>query len=229
MLDYLVGSRARRALLLRLWAEGDRGSVSTLARLCGLSFNATHRELRAMEAAGLALAERQGAALEYRADRRHPQGQVLLALLTPPERQMTAPEAVIAAPPGTEGALVDSLVQSHQDESVALTLPAILWRQREQASHGRLVRESTRRNERQSLGLFLQLAGQLSGDRSLTLRGSFLRDRRRTALRPYFGPGASTSGAQPLPLARRWGYLLRLELERFAAAFRREMRHASRE
>lgn len=179
-----------------------------------------------MEAAGLALAERQGAALEYRAERRHPQGQVLLALLTPPDRGLRAREAVVAAAAGTESALVDSLVESHLDESVALALPAILWRQRDQPGYGRLVREATRRNERQSLGLFLQLAGQLSGDRRLTLRGSFLRDRRRTALRPYFAPGARTSGAELLPLARRWGYLLGLELERFAAAFRRETRHA---
>jgi hypothetical protein len=227
MLDYLVASRPRRALLLRLWVDGESGSISALARRCGLSFAATHRELRAMEAAGLAIAERQGAALEYRAERQHPQGQALLALLTPSVRATTLREAVAAGPTGPETALVDSLVASHLDESVALALPAILWRQREQPGYGRLVREATRRNERQSLGLLLQLAGQLSGDRRLKLRGSFLRDRRRTALRPYFAPGAGTCEAKPLPLAQRWGYLLCLEPQRFAAAFRREMRRPS--
>lgn len=229
MLDYLVASRARRALLLHLWADGESGSISALARRCGLSFTATHRELQAMEAAGLALAERQGAALEYRAERNHPQSQALLALLTPPVRATMPREAVVAAPTSPETLLVDSLVESHRDESVALSLPAILWRQREHSGYGRLVREATRRNERQSLGLFLQLAGHLSGDRRLKLRGSFLRDRRRTAVRPYFAPGAETSGARPLPLAQRWGYLLCLGLEQFAAAFRRETRPAPSE
>jgi len=219
MLEYLVASRARRELLLLLWAQGQKGSVSALARRCGLSFTATYRELQAMAAAGLALAERQGAALEYRADRRHPQGKTLLALLTPTDQEVKGRDEVVVTPSGTEVALVNRLVASHLDRSVALGLPAILWRQREEFNHGRLIREATRRNERQSLGLFLQLAGQLSGDRRLTLRASVLRDRRRTALRPYFAPGVGASGAQSLPLARRWGYLLDLELGRFAAAF----------
>ena len=165
MLEYLVASRARRELLLLLWAQGQKGSVSALARRCGLSFTATYRELEAMAAAGLALAERQGAALEYRADRRHPQGKTLLALLTPTDQEVKGRDEVAVTPSGTEVALVNRLVASHLDRSVALGLPAILWRQREEFNHGRLIREATRRTERQSLGLFLQLAGQLSGDR----------------------------------------------------------------
>jgi predicted transcriptional regulator len=81
MLDYLVTSRARRELLRRLWLDEDSGSVSALARASGVSFSAAHRELEAMKAAGLAVAERRGVALEYRADRRHPQARVLVALL----------------------------------------------------------------------------------------------------------------------------------------------------
>jgi hypothetical protein len=42
-------------------------------------------------------------------------------------------------------------------------------------------------------------------------------------LRPYFAPGVGPSAATPLPLARRWGYLLELELERFAAAFAKDV------
>jgi predicted transcriptional regulator len=81
MLEYLVTSRVRRELLRCLWVDEESGSVSALARGSGVSFAAAHRELEAMKAAGLALVERRGAALEYRADRRHPQARVLIALL----------------------------------------------------------------------------------------------------------------------------------------------------
>jgi hypothetical protein len=214
MLDYLVTSRARRALLLRIWADGESGSVSALARACGLSVTAAHRELQAMEAAGLALSERRGAALEYRAERRHPQSQILVALSMPSDRDVVAGAAVVRVPPWTEDALVDILIASHMDESVALGLPAVLWRQRDQMDYARLAREATRRNERQSLGLFLQLTGQLGGDR------------RRTALRPYFSPGVGASGDKPLPLARRWGYLMSIGLASFAEAFNVGLRRA---
>jgi hypothetical protein len=217
MLEYLVTSRSRRELLRRLWTDGDSGSVSALARGCGLSFTAAHRELQAMEAAGLAIAERRGAAIEYRAERRHAQAQVLVALLKPFERKNPCPV--------TQDALVEKLVASHQDEAAALALPLALWREREGEGYGHLLREATRRNERQALGLFLELAGQLSGDRRLRLRASFLRDRRRTALRPYFTADAGDAPSdRSLPLARRWGYVLNIDLARFAAAFKRSSR-----
>lgn len=178
-----------------------------------------------MEVAGLAIAERQGATLEYRAERRHPQAQVLIALLTPPGGGRPAAVPAGGGRPSPEDALVDSLVASHTDESVALALPAALWRQREQIDFRRLTREATRRNERQSLGLLLQLTGRLGGDRRLMLRAAFLRDRRRTVMRPFFTSGTEPSG-NPLPLARRWGYLLGIGLDRFAQAFRPKRRRA---
>jgi hypothetical protein len=84
MLDYLVTSRTRRTLLHLLWAEGRRGSVSALARASGVNFSAVHRELDAMKEAGLALAERLGPALEFRANREHPHAGTLLSLLALP-------------------------------------------------------------------------------------------------------------------------------------------------
>jgi len=177
-----------------------------------------------MRAAGLAVAERQGLEAVYRADDRHPEAHVLRRLLSPPDR----PRQPVERPPSgsAEEALAESLVRSHQDEEVALALPAALWREREQLDHRRLVQEATRRNERQALGFFLQLTGQLGGDRGLVLRASTLRDRRRTVLRPFFS--RADAGDAPkdtsLPLARRWGFLLNVELARFAAAFTRGSR-----
>ena len=221
MLEYLVTSRARRELLRRLWLDGDSGNVSQLARSCRLSFATAHHELEAMKAAGLALAERQGTSLEYRANRRHPKADALVSLVTPPARGPVIPEKAIGdLRPSPEDVLIDTLVLSHEDEDVALAMPAAFWRQRDELDYGRLMRAATRRNERHALGFFLQLASQLGGDRRLGRRAIFLRDRRRTAMRPYFTSGTEGSG-NPLPLARRWGFLLHVELARFAAAFER--------
>jgi hypothetical protein len=221
MFEYLVTSRTRRELLRRLWLNGDRGSVSALARACEVSFAAAHRELEAMKAAGLAVVERQGLQAVYRADERHPGADVLRALLSPRDDSRGPVERRPSA--SAEDALADSLVLSHEDEEVALTLPALLWRQREQLDYKRLTREATRRNERQTLGFFLQVASRLGGERRLMLRASALRDRRRTLMRPFFTSGNEEAG-DPLPLARRWGYVLNIELARFAAAFKRESR-----
>ena len=230
MLDYLITSRARRELLRRLWLDGDSGNVSALARSCGLNFSAAHRELEAMKAAGLALAERRGTSLEYRANRRHPQAGALVSLLTPAAHGGRAERATEEPHPGPEDALVDRFVLSHEDEAIALGLPAALWRQRDELDYGRLRRAATRRNERHALGFYLQLTGQLSGDPSFGRRALFLRDRRRTVSRSFFStPGAGdATGDKPLPRARRWGFLLNVELARFAAAFKRETRRPGR-
>jgi hypothetical protein len=223
MLEYLVTSRTRRELLRRLWLRGDRGSVSGLARACGVSFAAAHRELEAMKAAGLACVERQGLEAVYRAEDRHPEAAVLRSLLSTRDGSRELPAA---GPSGAsaEDALVDRLVRSREDVDVALALPLALWRQREQIDYTGLVQAATRRNERQALGLFLQLTGQLGGDRRLMLRASTLRDGRRTVVRPYFSSAVGATGVKPLPLALRWGFVLNVELTRFAAAFKRSSR-----
>jgi hypothetical protein len=227
VLSYLVTSRTRRELLRRLWSDGKRGNVSELARSCGLSFAAAHRELEAMKAAGLALVERKGTGLEYRANRRHPQADVLVSLLTPAAAGGLAKQATDDVRPGPEDALVERFVLSHEDEEVALAVPGALWRQRDELDYGRLTRAATRRNERHALGFYLQLTGQLSGDPQFRRRAIFLRDRRRTVARPFFTVGTKASGS-PLPLAQRWGFVLNVELARFAAAFRREARRPAR-
>src|SRR5688572_29096691 len=117
MLDYLVTSRTRRALLHLLWAEGRSGSVSALARESGVNFSAVHRELDAMKDAGLALSERLGPALEFRANRAHPCAGTLLSLLALPVRAapLTAPTKGDRGP-SAEEALLDDLVAAHDSE-----------------------------------------------------------------------------------------------------------------
>ena len=246
MFDYLVTSRARRQLLRRLWADRVSGSVSALARASGVSFAAAHRELEAMKAAGLTVAGRDGVATVYRANLAHPQANVLTALLTaaPPahgaseEQRLRGRLAALGAPlggpaketrhPPPEEVLADGLVLAHHRPTVARVLPVAFWRQRDKLDYERLERAATLRDERQALGFYLELTGQLGGDRRLVRRASRLRDRRRTALRPFFSGGrgsfARAAAQERSPgLARRWGFLMNMELESFATTFRKHV------
>ena len=246
MFDYLVTSRARRQLLRRLWADRASGSVSALARAAGVSFAAAHRELDAMKAAGLTVAERDGVATVYRANLAHPQAEVLEALLTatPPasgdsnEQGLRGQLAVLGAPLGgptpkgrhrpIEEVLADALVLAHQSPTVARVLPVAFWQQRHKLDFGRLEQAATKRDERQALGFYLELTGRLGGDLGLGRRARGLRDARKKALRPFFASGrgsfAMELAREKSPaLARRWGFLMNMELQSFASAFRKHV------
>jgi hypothetical protein len=250
VLEYLVTSRARRQLLRRLWVDRVSGSVSALARASGVSFAAAHRELEAMKAAGLTVAERDGVATVYRANFAHPQTDVLTALLkeTPPghgdleEQRLRGRLAALGAPLAgpvprnhrlpPEEVLADGLVLAHHSPTVARVLPVAFWRQRDKLDFERLERAATQRDERQALGFYLELTGQLGSDRRLVRRARGLRDRRRTALRPFFSAGrgsfARPAAQEKSPaLARRWGFLMNMELKSFATAFHRHVRAAA--
>jgi hypothetical protein len=245
VLDYLVTSRARRQLLRRLWSDKASGSVSELARATGVSFAAAHRELEAMKAAGLTVAERSGVATVYRANLTHPQGEALTALLTaaPPlhrvseEQRLRGQLAALGAPLGgpspkralpVEDVLADGLVLAHQSPTVARVLPVAFWRQRDKLDYERLERAATARDERHSLGFYLELTGRLGRDPRLVRSARSLRDRRRTALRPFFSGGrgefARAAAEERSPaLARRWGWLMNMELDSFSTAFRKHV------
>lgn len=246
LLAYLVPSRARRHLLRRLWGDEAAGSVSELARKAGVSFASAHRELAAMRAEGLALAERAGAELIYHANPDYREAGLVRRLLGQPvassaSSPVTDSErvrgwlAAAGAPllvsqrsrgrlPPLEEVLAEGLVLSHEDATVARVLPLVLWRQRDRLEHGRLVRAATQRNERQALGFFLELTGLLGGDRRMASLSERLRDRRRTRPRPFFaraqGRMALALARKRTPaLARRWGYLMNMDLDSFASAF----------
>jgi len=246
LLSYLVTGRVRRHLLRLLWVEGVAGSVSELARRAGVSFAAAHREMEAMRAEGLALSEPVGAARVYRANPRYRQAGLVRRLLRDgAARSASSPAAdgervrgwlaAAGAPllvsqrskgrlPPLEEVLAEGLVLSHEDATVARVLPLVLWRHRDRLDHGRLVRAATRRNEREALGFFLALAGRLGGDSRLVSLSERLRDRRRTRARPFFsrahGRMALALARKRTPaLARRWGYLMNMDLDSFASVF----------
>jgi DNA-binding transcriptional ArsR family regulator len=246
MLAYLVTSRARRGLLEALWREGARGSVSELARVVGVSFSSAYEELEAMRAAGLAAKERQGKRLVYGARPDHPDADLLMRLLVKREpeplgerqsrlrhmeEKLTALGAPFLAPPrktageSTEQTLADALVLAHESGQLAEMLPYVLWFNRERMNLGQLVEEATRRDERATLGLLLELAGKLGHAPELVRAASELGDRRRRRVRQFFtrasGRWAAAVARLNTPsVARRWGYLMNMPLESFESVFR---------
>lgn len=247
LLPYLVTSRVRRALLRLLWEAGAEGSVSALARRAGVSFAAAHRELQAMRAAGLARSSRAGKSLVYSANPGSPHAKILRELLdaaaaptlpsAPGAEKVRTWLSVAGAPllvsrpggdrmPPLEEVVAEGLVLAHQDATVARVLPLVLWRHRGRLDHEELTRQASVRNERQALGFFLELTGRLGGDHRLSALARGLRDRRRKRARPFFGRSAGPRAVALARLrspavARRWGYLMNMDLESFASAFRR--------
>ncbi len=246
LLSYLVTSRARRRLLGLLWEDEAVGSVSELARQAGVSFAAAHAELEAMRAEGLALSERAGAALVYRANPRYRQAGLVRRLLREGAARSAPPRvddaekvrgwlATVGAPllvsrpsrdrmPPLEEVLAEGVALSHRDATVARLLPPLIWRHRDTLDQARLFRAATGRNERQALGFFLALTGLLGGDPRLAALSEPLRDHRRTRARQFFaraqGRMARTLAEKRTPaLARRWGYLMNMDLDSFASAF----------
>lgn len=245
MLDYLVKGRVRRELFRLLWGMGAAGNISDLARRARVTFSAAHKELEAMRSAGLARAERRGTELVYRAETEHPHAGLLRQLAKAPagvqargnddhdddvRGWLAAAGAPLGSPghkrpsPSLEEALGGGLALSHRDATVARVLPLVLWRQRGRLNLDRLVREASRRDERATLGCFLELAGRFGGDADLVRAALALRDRRRTGTRPFFtgpqGPHAAAVARRNTPKeALRWGYVMNMGLDSFKAIF----------
>ena len=113
---------------------------------------------------------------------------------------------------------------SHLDTAVCRVLPLLLWRHRDRLDWDRLVQEATRRDERQALGCFLELAGLLGRDPRLTAAAQPLRDRRRTKPRMFFagprGPRAMAATRRTTPKeALSWGYLMNIGVDGFRTTF----------
>jgi hypothetical protein len=244
MLSYLMKARGRRQLFRLLWRENAAGSVSALARRGKLAFSTAYRELEGLRAAGLAVVERTGTELVYRADLDHPEGELLRRLATlsevsrKPQRAADAevrtwlanvgapvgsPDPTKSTPP-VETVLASALALSHRDPTVARVCPLMLWRHRKQMDMGRLKLEATRLDEKQTLGYFLELAATFGGDTSLRKTARKLNDRRRTRSRMFFagqhGPLELAQTRRNTPKeATKWGYLMNMSVDSFRSTF----------
>src|SRR5262249_49168876 len=246
MLQLLVTSRARRRLLQLLWGEGARGSAAELAEKAGVGFASAYRELKAMGRYQVVASSHEGGKDVYAANLEHADADVLRRLATsrprmaPPRderadtlrRSLRAMGAPLAVEPTTEkealdeGTLVDGVKLARRDPVVARALPVCVWHQRDRVDPDRLVAAAREKGEKQALGFFLELTGQLSGDRRFARWAKSLRDRRVTSVHDFFdfpaAYGSQKLAKQRTPrVAEKWGFRLNMDLETFDSLFRK--------
>ncbi|MCK5690833.1 winged helix-turn-helix transcriptional regulator [Myxococcota bacterium] len=209
MLQYLFPSSTRRKLLLALWGQDIKGSASELARLLDLSFAAVYTELISMKKAGLAVHTVYGSSKVFAANLDHPKASLLRSFLGDGDSILTIPdrdEEVRAflhhfgAPlagndkaaenvPSIEDVILEGCSLSHRDAAVARIMPVFIWNNRTRTDSKSLMIKAQKSDEKPTLGFFLDLCGELSGDASCKLMAESLVDRRRRRIRDFFyGP-----------------------------------------
>lgn len=241
MLEYLVKSKVRRRLLLLLWAENQRGSVAELADRAGVSFASAHDELKAMRRARVVLSEHQSGKEVYAANVDHPEAHVLRALVTadcsPPATTTPDDEALkqklvaLGAPlrgvarldvPASEqmSVLARGAALARRDPIVARSLPLCFWRLRESLESRTLAALAVRPEDKHALGFFLELTGELGGDRRLVGLAESLRDRRMTQVRDFFELSPTRREVfRDFPLANKWGFRMNMDIDSFRTLF----------
>lgn len=239
MLQFLVTSTVRRRLLVLLWGEKKSGSVAELAELADASFASTHAELKAMQRLQLVRSVRDGAKEVFSANPEHPEAELLsrLAQTDVPPRSVAASgdeelkqklvflgaplrgvKPLPVAPSDVLHVLADGTALARRDTVVARSLPLCFWNNRDRLDGKALQGLSAAPEEKHAFAFFLELAGELGGDRRLVGLAEVLRDQRLTQLRPFFYSMTSGS-ARDFALAKKWGFLMNMELDSFRALF----------
>jgi len=239
VLQFLVTSKVRRRLLVLLWGEKQVGSVAELAALADVSFSSAHTELKEMQRLDLVRTEREGAKEVFSANPAHPDADLLSRLVVAdrPRRSpvsardeqlkeklvfLGAPLRGVRSSEVADADIVPVLVEGAQlarrDAVVARCLPVCFWNQRDHFDGSALRNVDAAPETKHVVAFFLELAGQLGGDRRLVGLAESMRDNRLTQERPFFyamKPGS----ARELPAAKHWGFSINIELDSFRSLF----------
>lgn len=239
MLEYLVTSKVRRRLLSLLWGEKKRGSVAELAELAGVAFAGAHTELKAMQRSQLVVSQQEGGKEVYSANFDHPEAATLQALVAsagrPPQPQVADDEPLkrklvalgaplrglepLEVPPSEQlVTLLHGAQLARRDPVVARCLPLCFWTLRDSVDVKALEALTSRAEDKHTLGFFLELTGELGGDRRLLGLAETLRDRRMTSLRDFFQTGRREV-ARDFALASKWGFRMNMEKDSFQSLF----------
>ena len=114
--------------------------------------------------------------------------------------------------------LVSGTELARRDAVLARGMPLCFWNNRDQLDVQALQGLSLAPEEKHALAFFLELAGELGGDRRLTGLAEGLRDQRLTQPRPFFY-SMTLRSARDFTLATKWGFLMNTELDSFRALF----------
>lgn len=250
MLAYLMSSKTKEKLLKLLWLEKAVGTVSDLSRLAEVSYATTYDELKKMEGAGLALSERVGNSLCYRANEKASQADALRALLGEPKsRRPASDEDVVwnlsrlGAPVAVsfergskdmetlspEETFAEAMKLAHRNPTVARVLPVALALHGGRLNQERLSFLAKRSKEHMTLGFFLELTGELSGQKELTRWARRLRDRRVSKPQEFFtGPKSKyereLARLNTPKLAAKWHFTMNMGMDSFSSLFEKNVR-----
>jgi hypothetical protein len=159
--------------------------------------------------------------------------QAWLAHVGAPLYGSTAVNASDVPPP--EWVLAEGLALARDDATLARALPVALYRTRKRLDFSLLRRLARERGQGRTLGFFLDLTAELSGDRSLAREARpLLREaRRRVRASQFFKPRSATerrlAELKTPPVARRWGFRMNMSADSFASMFRKAARVSARD
>ena len=242
MLEFLITSKARRRLFILLWRDNAAGSVATLAAKARLAYAGAHKELRAMRGLGLVTYSREAGDIVYKANAEHPMADTLRTLSYAQDVSHVSPEDTtrgalreLGAPLydapipvfDVEEALVNGAKLAHMDPTVANVLPLCFYRAAEEhrLDPDRLLEYARAEDEKQAVGFFLDLTGQISGDHNLCKWSEKFRDRRCCAARYFFAETSKrrlTRAERETPaIAKRWGWRMNMGLDAFESMFKK--------
>ena len=246
LLDFLVTSRARKALL-REYLSGalDHAvSVSEVARRSRMQPSSADRELKRMEACGLLSSERVGkekrvrtnaaaaarlrAALALSTGRNGAGSSVRTrAALASYGAPLVVGAGSVGRAPSLEAALADGLRLAHSDPAVAGNLPVVLSKN-PAVDVAELSRLALLRGEGQALGFLLELTDELSGQDRFAEAANALRDGRARRLKNFFSFDGrfrplerELADVNTPDAARRWNFLMNMSADSFRSYFRK--------
>jgi DNA-binding phage protein len=147
-----------------------------------------------------------------------------LAQMGAPLHGASAPRE--AAPPRPEYVLAEALSLARQDAAVARALPPAIARCRPHMDLVELRRLAVERRQERTLGFFLDLTAELSGDHGLARAARRLRPRSALKRASQFFPVRSRlerklAEAKTPDVARRWNFRMNMSLDSFASMFRK--------
>jgi hypothetical protein len=236
-IDYLVPSRARRDLLRAVRASG--GTLRQLSKRARVPYSSAHRELMAMQRAGLVRARRAGRAVTVSWNAASPGARAVALLLEsgPPDEARVIGSLVhwgapllragsSGRPLSLEETLALALLTARRRPEVARVWPVVLARNRGSVDLALLDRLARRAGEKRTLGFFLALTRRLLADPTLAPWERRLRDGRVRRDQPFFllprGRRARRLAEERTPsVARSWRFRMNMSFDAFETTFRK--------
>jgi hypothetical protein len=123
-----------------------------------------------------------------------------------------------------EETLVAGAKLARRDATVARVMPLCLWHERSNVDWKRLLTSVYGADDKHTLGFFLELTTELSGDERFKSCAGLLRDKRVRTVHDFF-MGRKTASARELAeaktpkVAREWGFRMNMEYESFQSTF----------